>query len=87
MQRDGIEASETKRDSTTEIQLLRRLVEMAPSDKELRLRLAQALAHSGNYQDALDELRAVIRLDPNNLPARELRLTVRERAGRQQAEI
>ena len=52
---------------------------MAPHDKELRLRLAKKLIRRGRLEEALEEIRAVIRLDSNNLPARELRLAVNER--------
>ena len=55
---------------------LRRLVTLSPHDKELRLRLAKELIGDGCPEEALEQIRAVIRLDPNNLPARELRLTL-----------
>lgn len=58
---------------------LQRLVSMAPFDKELRLRLAKQLISVGRLEEAMDQIRAVIRLDSNNLQARELRLAVRER--------
>ena len=82
-----IRVSDEKENGAGEVQVLQRLVSLAPRDKELRLRLAHKLILFGDYQNALDQLRAVIRLDPNNLPARELRLMVREQAQRQQPGI
>ena len=58
---------------------LRRLVALAPHDEELRLRLAKELIGTGNFEEALEQIRAVIRLDPNNLPARQLRLALYEK--------
>lgn len=82
-----IRVSDEKENGAGEVQVLQRLVSLAPRDKELRLRLAHKLILFGDYQNALDQLRAVIRLDPNNLPARELRLMVREQVQRQQPGI
>ncbi len=58
----------------SERELLQRLITLAPNDVQLRLRLGEVLIRSGRAHDALEQIRAVIRLDPNNLPARQLRL-------------
>ena len=63
----------TKLRSNNETLRLRRLVSLSPQDAELRLRLAHRLLQALRTEEALDELRALIRLDPNNLAARKLR--------------
>ncbi len=60
----------------SERELLQRMITVAPNDVQLRLRLAEELVRSGSAHEALEQIRAVIRLDPNNLPARQLRLAV-----------
>lgn len=52
---------------------LRRRMSLAPYNNSLRLRLAQWLAEHGRRGEALEELRTVVRLDPNHLVARKLR--------------
>lgn len=61
------------------LEFLHRLVLLAPDDSELRLRFAQELFESGDLGLALSEIREVLRRDPNNLPARELREAVYDR--------
>jgi Flp pilus assembly protein TadD len=64
----------------------RRAVEVNPWVPSARLRLAQLLAEDQDWEGALSECQAVLRLDPANLPARTLlvrcyvRSTRRERA-------
>ncbi len=72
--RDPPELDETLR--------LRRLVSLSPQDAELRLQLVRRLMEVCRTEEALDELRVLIRLDPNNLAARKLR----EQAQRQHFE-
>jgi thioredoxin-like negative regulator of GroEL len=64
---------------SSEKNLLQRQVALAPHDKDLRLRLAEELIRTGGFDEALEQIRMVIRLDPNNLPARELRLYLDQR--------
>lgn len=64
--RDSPELEETLR-------RLRRLVSLSPQDAELRLQLARRLMEACRTEEALDELRVLIRLNPNNLAARKLR--------------
>ena len=52
---------------------LRRRMSLAPHNNSLRMRLAQWLAEHGRHGEALQELRTVVRLDPNHLVARKLR--------------
>ncbi len=52
---------------------LRRRMSLAPHNNSLRMRLAQWLAEHGRRSEALEELRTVVRLDPNHLVARKLR--------------
>jgi hypothetical protein len=40
--------------------------------------LARKLASANQFDEALTEIRAVISIDPNNLPARELRQSLLE---------
>jgi thioredoxin-like negative regulator of GroEL len=62
---------------------LRRLVSLSPQDPELRLQLARRLLDACRIEEALSELRVVIRQDPNNLAARKLREQAqRQRFGR-----
>jgi thioredoxin-like negative regulator of GroEL len=58
---------------TDDLAHLRYLLTLAPRDCDLRLRLAESLIERSLSQDALRELEAVIRIDPNNLAARKLR--------------
>ena len=46
---------------------------LAPDNNELRLHLARWLARHGHRREALEELRVLVRLDPNHLVARKLR--------------
>ena len=57
----------------SDILRLRRIVSVAPQDLELRLELARRLLEAARPEEALEELRTLIRLDPNNLAARKLR--------------
>lgn len=56
-----------------ELRELRHRLALAPHNTELRLHLAQWLAEHGRRQEALDELRELVHLDPNHLVARKLR--------------
>jgi thioredoxin-like negative regulator of GroEL len=66
---------------------LRRLVALSPSDSELRLRLAVHLMERHRYEDAVAELRTLIRQNPNNLRARKLREEVLRHAFARSADL
>jgi len=51
---------------------LRRLVQLAPHDPELRFQLARQLVDSSCLDEAIDLLRSVIAMSPNHLDARKL---------------
>jgi predicted Zn-dependent protease len=51
---------------------LRRLASLAPHDPDLRLGLARRLLDSWQAEAAIEEIRAVIAIVPNNLEARKL---------------
>ena len=51
---------------------LRRLVELAPSDPELRYALAGELIERSQFDEAVDLLQTVIAMSPNHLAARKL---------------
>lgn len=70
----AVVASKANEAVRSERESLQRMIALAPNDVQLRLRLAEELVRSGNCREALEQIRAVIRLDPNNLPARQLRL-------------
>ncbi|MEX2299768.1 MAG: tetratricopeptide repeat protein [Bryobacterales bacterium] len=57
----------------TQLRELRHRLSLAPHNTALRLRLAQWLAEHGRRNEALEELRTLVRLDPNHLEARKLR--------------
>lgn len=56
-----------------ELHELRHRLALAPHNTELRLHMAQWLAERGRRQEALEELRALVQIDPNHLVARKLR--------------
>jgi thioredoxin-like negative regulator of GroEL len=56
-----------------ELEELKHRLFLAPDNADLRLRLAESLAKRGRTQEALEELRVLIGLDPNHLVARKLR--------------
>jgi len=62
---------------------LRQAIEVAPWDLHARFLLAKTLERLGHVEEALAVLIEIIRLDPNNLPARrairQLRAGGRER--------
>jgi len=51
---------------------LRRVAGLAPRDPELRLVLARALLDNSLTDEAIDQLRSVISMSPNNLEARKV---------------
>jgi cytochrome c-type biogenesis protein CcmH/NrfG len=51
---------------------LRRLVQLAPHDPELRYLLARQLVQSCLLDEAIDLIRSVIAMSPNHLEARKL---------------
>jgi cytochrome c-type biogenesis protein CcmH/NrfG len=51
---------------------LRRLVQLAPQDPELRYLLARQLVESSLVGEAIDLIRSVIAMSPNHLEARKL---------------
>ncbi len=51
---------------------LRRLVQLAPHDPELRYQLAQQLFESSLLEESIDLIQSVIALSPNHLDARKL---------------
>ena len=51
---------------------LRRMVQLAPHDPELRYLLARQLVESSLRDDAIDLIRSVIAMSPNHLEARKL---------------
>ena len=67
-------------DQVREVEQLRRRLSLVPDNIDARLRLVACLAQSYRYGDALEELRTLIRLDPNNLLARRLREELLEQA-------
>ncbi len=72
-------------DQVPEVEQLRRRLSLVPDNIDARLRLVACLAQSYRYGDALEELRTLIRLDPNNLLARRLREELLEQARRRPA--
>lgn len=62
-----------ERPEEAELQELRHRLVLAPYNTDLRLHLAQRLAGRGRRQEALDELRELVHLDPNHLVARKFR--------------
>ena len=59
--------------AAAELRELRHRLALAPHNTELRLHLAQWLAECGRRQEALEELRELVHIDPNHLVARKLR--------------
>jgi Flp pilus assembly protein TadD len=55
-----------------ELARYRRLAHLAPHDPELRLSFAKKLLDSSFLEAAVEEIRAVISMAPNNLEARKL---------------
>lgn len=51
---------------------LRRVVDLAPRDPELRLLLARTLLDNSLKEEAIEQIRSVIALSPNHLEARKL---------------
>jgi cytochrome c-type biogenesis protein CcmH/NrfG len=51
---------------------LKRLVELAPQDTDLRCRLARELVAASRFDEAIQVLRSIIALVPNHLEARKL---------------
>ena len=49
-----------------------RVAKLAPQDLELRLILARALLENSRTDEAIDQVRYVIAMSPNNLEARKL---------------
>lgn len=66
---------------TGELRELRRRLSLAPSNTALRLRLARWLAARGCRLEALEELQALVRQDPNHLVARKLRAELMRQDG------
>ena len=62
--------------------LFARAVALAPRYTEVRLNLARILARSAQIPRALDELDTLLRIDPADLPAAKLRLTLLAQIGR-----
>lgn len=58
---------------------LRHAIEVAPWDLQARFLLAKTLERLGHVEEALAVLIEIIRLDPNNLPARR---TIHQLTGR-----
>ena len=71
--KSGSEQRDTKTPERTQLRELRRRLSLAPHNNGLRLHLAQWLAEHGQRKEALEELRTLVRLDPNHLVARKLR--------------
>lgn len=65
---------EGTRPETTEQSILRlkRLVQLAPQDAELRYHLALELVATSKFDEAIQVLRSLIALVPNHLEARKL---------------
>jgi|GEM_PF-3717497 len=51
---------------------LKRLIQLAPQDADLRYRLARQLVESSQFDEAVPLLRSIIALVPNHLEARKL---------------
>ena len=51
---------------------MRRLVQLAPHDPELRYLLARQLVESSLLDEAIDLIRSVVAMSPNHLDARKL---------------
>lgn len=58
------------RELEQEVERLRHAIKLAPWDLEARFLLAEALEQRGYLEEAVKTLKEIIRLDPNNLPAR-----------------
>jgi thioredoxin-like negative regulator of GroEL len=69
----GSEQRDAKIPDGAQLGELRRRLSLAPHNNDLRLYLAHWLADHGRRKEALDELRTLVRLDPNHLVARKLR--------------
>lgn len=69
-----LEDSKPVAQETAEQQLsrLRRMVQLAPHDPELRYLLARQLIESSLLDEAIDLIRSVIAMSPNHLDARKL---------------
>lgn len=65
---------ERARPKTTEqsISRLKRLIELAPQDADLRCRLARELVAVSKFDEAIQVLHSIIALVPNHLEARKL---------------
>jgi predicted Zn-dependent protease len=77
----GPEPCGQKSPEAGELRELRHRLSLAPHNNELRLHLVQWLAERGRRQEALDELRELVHLDPNHLVARKLRAELLHSAG------
>lgn len=62
----------SKEPSAAALDRLRRLTRLAPQDLELRLNLACALLDNRLTDEAIEQLRFVIEMSPNQLEARKL---------------
>lgn len=63
-----------KRPETAEQSILRlkRLIQLAPKDADLRYHLARQLVAASQFDEAIPMLRSIIALVPNHLEARKL---------------
>ena len=66
---------------TTAIQLLQKALQLAPTDLNLRLSLANAYQGAGNYEDAAVEVSRVLAQEPENPQAKEEEINLRIRRG------
>ena len=66
---------------TTAIQLLEKALQLAPTDANLRLSLANAYQGNGDYERAAVELSRVLAQEPENLQAKEEQINLRIRRG------
>ena len=66
---------------TAAIQLLQKALQLAPTDPNLRLSLANAYQGAGDYERAAVEVSRVLAQEPENLQAKEEQLNLRIRRG------
>jgi len=69
---NSTESEHSRGRSHEALDLLRKRALVAPHDADLRLKLVNAMVSLDLLQDAAEELRKIIALNPNHLEARKL---------------
>lgn len=62
-----------------QLEIYRRTLDLNPRDIAARYELSLELERLGSYEEALAELRTILKFDSNNLPAREAILRINKK--------